>query len=538
MKLRKVQRTHCPASAGRILVAVLAIGLFAGMFSVAHGQQQNGGGNSFFVPVRNLPDARAFHGSAVLGDFLYIFSGQRSDGTNKEDEEVDQTVWRAPISNRTQVGQWERTTALPEVRCYIANSTLVINDVVYIIGGSDAVVGGEFHDTAIWSKPLPNGTLTPWQESSPIPEGISTPAAVSTPGHIHVIGGLAKDKQVSNRVWTNPVFPDGSLSKWEAGPPMPIPLWFHQAGVVAGRVYVWGGLMSTAQDDEYPPPSPYIISAPILSSGKLGAWRREQIMLPMPFYAASTTVAGPFLMSFSPRYEAGSRSNDVWFTRIGPRGMEPWNRKATTVPNKAFGAVCADYRRGLIFLTGGRGPDLESPMLRPSFVFGLTGDAARQAEQSWLATQTAHSNSVSALAASLEQNSGKSQGSGTPDRYLSYLADRSVQEGAVEGFTTVTEARQIAQREKKPLIMYFSKEDAIPCMEQKEHLLTRKFLDLMPYASFAWIDTTEYPQLCQQMGVYRVPTWIFFDASGEKRGMRIGVMTPEELVAGLLSIRQ
>lgn len=495
------------------------------------GAEQN---QTFFAPIRNMPEGRGFHGSAVLGDYLYVFSGQRGDGQDQALEEADPSAWRARIRGRNQIDGWEKTTSLPSPRYYIANSTLVLNDVVYIIGGSREVIGGESHDTAIWSKPLPNGTLTPWQTSGSFPGGASCPAAVSTPGHIHVIGGLMTSDQVSNQVWTNPVHTDGSLSNWEPGPPMPIPLWFHQAGVVAGRVYVWGGLVV----DENGPrnPSPYIISAPILSSGKLGAWRREQQILPVPFYSAATTVAGPFLMSFSPRYQNAQLSNDVWFTRIGPQGMEPWRRKPTNIPNKVYHAVAPDYRRGVIFITGGRGPVFETPLLHQGAVFGLTSEAARAAEQTWVAAQTAHSNSVSSLAASLEESArgtGEGQGGG---RYLSYLADRSLQEGAVEGFLTVTDARRVAERENKPLVMYFNLQNAVPCQEQTQHLNSEKFAQLTQHAAFAWIDTREYPQLCQQMGVYRVPTWIFFDANGEKKGMRIGVMTPEELVAGLLQV--
>lgn len=518
----------------KLLTAALAAVTMTALMALPApaGAQQN---QTFFAPVRNMPEGRGFHGSAVLGDYLYVFSGQTRAGETRETEKPDPSVWKARIYGRNQLGEWDRTTSLPATRYYIANSTLVLNDVVYIIGGSEQVLEGRSHDTAIWSKPLPNGTLTPWQTSSSFPGGASCPAAVSTPGHIHVIGGLMTNDQVSNHVWTNPVHTDGSLSKWQPGPPMPIPLWFHQAGVVAGRIYVWGGLVEDVDPGDPVRPSPYVLSAPILSTGKLGAWRREQQLLPAPFYSAATTVAGPFLMSFSPRYQGAQISNDVWFTRIGPQGMEPWRRKTTDIPNKVYHAVAPDYRRGVVFLSGGRGPEFEYPLLEVGAVFGLTSEAARQAEQTWLAAQTAHSNSVSSLAASLEE-SAKGSGGASGGRYLSYIADRTLQEGAVDGFLTITDARRIAERDGKPLVMYFNVQDAVPCQEQKRHLETEKFAQLTQHAAFAWIDTREYPQLCQQIGVYRVPTWVFFDARGEKRGMRIGVMTPEELVAGLLQV--
>jgi hypothetical protein len=489
------------------------------------------------TPTTDLPLARGFHGSAVMGEFLYLFGGAISEGVSRETDIEDQTsteVWRGRIMPNNDVTDWARTTPLPAPRFYIANSTLVLNDVVYILGGSSAIVSGERFRTAIWSKPLPNGTLTPWQTSEPMPgDGVSTPAAVSTPGHIHVIGGLGKGADVQNTVWTIPVYPDGSLARWEAGPPLPTPLWFHSAGVVAGRVYTWGGLNAEGQGKRVP--LPYIFSAPIRSNGKLGPWRTERVVLPMGFYSASSAVAGPYLMSFMPRYQDGVLSSDVWFTRITPRGMDPWSRRPAQIPNRVYHAVAPNYRMGTIYISGGRGPIFETPLLRKSSFFQLNEQARREAEQGWMAAQTAHANSVSALAAQLE-GGPRTQGG---DRLLTYLADQRLQEGAVPGFMTITEARAKAERERKPLVMYFLIKDAQPCIEQRDLLLNNpEFAALTDVVCFAWIDATEYPQLCQQIGVYRAPTWVFYTASGDELGRRIGVMSPRDIAAGILRLQQ
>jgi hypothetical protein len=213
--------------------------------------------------------------------------------------------------------------------------------------------------------------------------------------------------------------------------------------------------------------------------------------------------------------------------------MDPWTRRPAPVPNRVYHAVAPNYRNGSIYINGGRGPTFSTPMLRKSSFFLLNDQARRQAEQSWMAAQTAHSNSVSALAAQLEGGGANPTG----ERVLSYLADRALQEGAVPGFMTITDARTQAEREGKPLIMYFLMKDAQPCVEQRNLLLDNaQFAALTQVASFAWIDASEYPQLCQQIGVYRAPTWVFYTAAGDEKGRRIGVMTPKEIAAGILQL--
>lgn len=189
--------------------------------------------------TRDLPTPRQYHGAAVMGDYLYVLGG-----SNASTGAPDTSVVMAPLDAAGKVsGEWRTTTPLPGPRYYINNSTLVLNDVVYVFGGARAALGSDTSlNTAVWSRPLPNGHLTPWQESEPFGEGLIAASAVSTPGFIHVLGGKNNRNQISTQVWSNPVYADGSLSRWEPGPQLPVPLWFHHSGVAAGRVWVWGGM--------------------------------------------------------------------------------------------------------------------------------------------------------------------------------------------------------------------------------------------------------------------------------------------------------
>jgi len=486
--------------------------------------------SEFIVPAKPLAQARAFHGSAVLGGYLYAFGGSIDPdlATGPAPEERSHSVFKAPVQANGDIGAWEATTPLPQSRHYIGNSTLVLNDVVYIIGGSDGGDSATHYNTAIYSRPLPNGSLLPWSESQPFGDGtkgITTVTAVSTPGHIHVIGGLTKGGPVAE-VWSNSIYSDGSMGPWFQGPPLPFPLWFHCAATAMGRVWVWGGL---PQGDNKRI-SQYTLSAPILGSGKIGPWRSEQSQLPQPFYRAACSVAGPYLITISPSYTDGALSNDLWFAQVTPQGLGPWTRKQTQIPNRVYSASAADYRRGVIFVNGGRferGKD----MLNANAMFRLTPAAQRIAEEGWMAAQIAHANTVAALPPPGSPAAQSPQ--------LSYVADKQVRTTAAGGFATYSAAREDAAKNRKPLVVYFNLENAPPCVEQKAHLETDKFRALLPTASFAWVDTQDYPQLVQQLGVYRVPTWVFYDKSGAEApgSRRVGVQTADDLAKTVGALR-
>lgn len=482
---------------------------------------------SEITATRDLPERRAFHGSTVLGDFLYVMGGRRGPLDN-ENHEVDTTsVLMAPIGQDGQLGEWRQTTPLPGPRYYISSSTVAMNDVVYIVGGSTSVDGGQPLNTAIWSRPLPNGMLTAWQESPPFGEGLSAPAAITTPGHLHVIGGQLHSStrgEVSPAVWSNRIYADGSLGNWERGPELPVPLYHHQAGVVSGRVYVWGGL--ARPESEQIEPSIYVLSAPILGSGRLGNWRLEQTRLPAQIYSGPSAVAGNFLISFVPRTRGGYIDDRVFFSQVLPgNNMTRWGERPATIPNRIFHAVAPDYRRGTIYITGGRGPTWIEPMISGVSFFTLSQSARQQAEEAWLASQRAHTDSVSAAAAPAEGAA------------LTYVVDARVAEEAVPGFLAINDARTRSLREGVPLILHFTMDAAPPCREQNELLRTPEFRRLSEVAAFAWIETADYPQLVQQLGVYRVPSWIFYDLNGEEQRRHAGVLRASEVAQILIQLR-
>ena len=498
----------------------------------------------FIVESRPLPKGRGFHGSAVMGDFLYVFGGTSTTrptvvGGEESLEEVDLSVIKARILPGGALEDWTETTPLPKALHYIGASTISLNDVVYIIGGSSLAANGVYSDTAIWSKPLPDGTLMPWRESRPFGEKLSIMTAITTPGHIHVIGGLvdavgtqAGGRLPTSKVYTNNVSADGTMGAWVEGPQLPAGIWYHSAGVAAGRVYVWGGVLSTSANLKTT--SSNVLSAPILGTGKLGPWQVENNFLSTPMYSASSAVAGPYLISFCPRYpnpdekQINLTSSDVWWSYVTPLGLIPWTREETSIPNKVYHSITPDYRRGGIYLIGGR-PSLGEDFTNKVWYFTLSAQARTMAENQWSAAQRAHAGSVSTYD-TLAQSSADTGGQQGANQ-LSYLADKRLAEGAVAGFQKVDDARRVSGSKNVPLVMYFNSEGAKPCEDQKVILNTPEFAALSDKGAFAWINTREYPQLAQQLGVYRVPTWVFFDRQGNEVKRVANVIPMAELTS-------
>ena len=72
-------------------------------------------------------------------------------------------------------------------------------------------------------------------------------------------------------VFTARITPDGSLAGWQRGPNLPVALRSHQAAIMAGRVWVWGGIGYHGPSQ----PNRQIFSAPLRGDGALGPWRLD-----------------------------------------------------------------------------------------------------------------------------------------------------------------------------------------------------------------------------------------------------------------------
>jgi hypothetical protein len=309
----------------------------------------------------------------------------------------------------------------------------------------------------------------------------------------------------------------------------------------AGRVYVWGG--QTATQVGSGTASASVFSCPILSTGRLGDWREETTRLPVGFLASAGAVAGPFLLSFCPRTDATGYSSDVWFSSITPDGLAPWQSLKTALPMQRYIAAAPDYRRGTIYIPGGRIDPQEGDESVDSrvFYFSLSDDARKATEEKLALAQSPQSQAGGsdstagrAVAATPSTGIGVATHPETQTQYT-YLAQDSV-EGASPGFLPYPRARlAVAQPPSRPLILYFNLKGSKPCEQQKQLFTDPTFSPLTQKAVFAWIDNAEWPQLAQQLGIYRSPAWVIYNPQGAECGRHFGVLSPAQLAQGITS---
>ncbi len=331
--------------------AVVAAG-FA-MAAPADGQQQQ----PVFplMHTTKLPEARQMHGSAVVGNRLYVFGG----ATLKQGWSND--VLSAEILPTAQLGPWKReATALPERRSYICQSVEVINDRIYIIGGNVAPAANTPEKTVLdaqdilWSSVQPDGSLGPWRKSDPFPGvPISCLATSAADNYLYVIGGSSgtdAKRFVSPRILVASIAPDGTPGNWKETAALPKGLWFHGSAIQEDRLYVWGGLHSGNRKDV----NPKVLSAQVKGDGTLSEWRDEKQDMPFPVYSSTFCGFNDYLVAAGGRYADAFPTNVIWFGRLEKKQLQPWRYLNTDMDARVYHALGLDKSRGWIFVTGGQ----------------------------------------------------------------------------------------------------------------------------------------------------------------------------------------
>jgi hypothetical protein len=289
-------------------------------------------------------------------------------------------------------------------------------------------------------------------------------------------------------------------------------------------VWTWGGLTGKTNSTA----TTRVYSSVINGTGRLSPWRVESVGLPQPIYRGANSVAGPFLMTFCVSYGGGRTSSDVAFSFLSQSGLSPFSSIPTGLPIVLYAAAAPDFRRGTIFLPGGQTDrDGVGNLANDVIYFRLT----RQARET-----IASLNTREEIAASTEITTGTTApgpaGAGGG-------AVGNLPSGPVQGFLPYDVARrQLAANTGRPLIAYFHMEGSGPSEDQKRRLLADPGLAaLSQRAIFAWVDVRESPQLAQQFGIFRAPTWILYDPAGRELGRAARSLSSAELSAGIQSVQ-
>lgn len=453
------------------------------------------------IPSGEMQSPRQMHGAAVLGDYLYVVGGEL--GALGQEWRFTSSVQVGRIGEDGYTSNWRPTTPLPEVRTYIGNSTVTASERMYVVGGSVPERG--LSATVLWTDAQADGMLAPWRESAPFPGGgRSFSCVVTTPGKLHVIGGMSEEDSTLATVASGTFAEDGSISSWESAPNLPAPLGFHSAAAVGGRVYVWGGL-----EAKHPKPvvSSRVFWAPIAADGRLGDWREDAAVLDKPFYHAATASAGKYMMSFGGRTPNGDLRREVWFATVDQSGnLRPGGSLPTALPVSLYIAAAADYRRGRLYVPGGRNRLGEDQGAVESVVYGfpLRGSVIDHLEGSVVVA--------------------KKTGDG-----IAVDVPSAPKSEPLTGFRPYSEALKFSLSLRQPLVLYFHSEESADCVRQREALEKTALGETAFKASFAWLDASEWTQMAKELGVFRTPTWIVYDGDGIEAARFDHVIEPTEL---------
>ncbi|MBN1900266.1 hypothetical protein JW926_02940 [Candidatus Sumerlaeota bacterium] len=458
---------------------------------------------SYFLTTTSHGKNWQMYGAGVCGNYLYIAGG------NMPDFGYIRRVEKARINPDGSLGAWEETASLPHNRCYIDNSTIVLNDIIYIVGGYDGV-GDKKYSSILWAKPGAEGHLEKWNESVPYTgEPVNCAVAFATPGFIYLAGGRTDFPKPTVNVWRATVKDDGEISGWDKGPPLPEPLWYHSGGVAGGRAWIWGGLTTL----ERTLINNKVFWAPILGSGEIGEWSVSEVSLPQGLFSSPSTVSGSYLISFCPRYSGAVISGDAWYAQANPEGLTGWVKASLNIPASLYIGLATDYRRGTVYIPGGR---VSREQIFDSKTYYLKLYGFKQMDSSSITTPDFYI---------------ASEDPASTDKNLSYMLQTAETKGAFPGFLPYAQARQSSTSQKKPMVLYAHSQRALEVKSQNELLANFNAAKWGERVIFGEFDISQFPQNAQQLGIFKVPCWTFFDRSAQIKRQEYSLLKLSELEA-------
>jgi hypothetical protein len=445
-----------------------------------------------------LPVATMMHGSAVVGTRLYLLGGNY-EKLGSPDSGWVADVYSAPISTNGTLGEWRKEESLPERRAYIGNAVQVINNHIYIVGGStyDANNSGDngahISQEVVWTTVGADGKLAPWQKSQPFPgQSISNTSTCATDKNLLVLGGHNL-QLVSDAVLVSDVGEDGAPVNWRQAAKLPTPLWFHGSAINEDRLYVWGGLTTQQANSA----STKVYSAPIGPNCTIGQWQ-EETPLPYPIYSCAFTGSNDYLVSVAGRYVGGIPTNAIWFSRLQNRKVGQWQFLNTDLQARLFHGIGLDRTKGWVFITGGldrkttstkRGPD--TPVVDLVQAFQLT-----QPQETKLV---------------VAPNSPKPAAAAAP--------------GADQQVRSITEALQAAGQQNKNVLAFFYSPEVPASKRTWDQLInTPAFGQLTSNVIFAAVDVSGADaSQSYKYGVFKVPSFVVLAPNGSliKKGLKI-----------------
>ncbi|MDP2954006.1 MAG: carboxypeptidase regulatory-like domain-containing protein, partial [Chloroflexota bacterium] len=186
----------------------------------------------------SLGSPRIDHGAAIAGGCVYV-----AGGYGGASETVTNTVEYVSGHGSPALSNWRLTSSMSTPRAHFG---LVVRDAasggyIYAVGG--ATLGGAPTSTVEFAPINPDCTLGPWQDATPLTSGRAGLRAVVGGGYLFAVGGLGA---AGTSVQYASIGPDGALGSWQTTSSLntarsDMAVFYNRR---AGYVYALGGLGS------------------------------------------------------------------------------------------------------------------------------------------------------------------------------------------------------------------------------------------------------------------------------------------------------
>ncbi len=192
----------------------------------------------------------------------------------------------APINPDGTLEPWQQSTPLPFALAGVPAIQTPSGLIILIAGrtGQDGQVA--LSDKTLVARVTPDGVEGQWTESAPLPVSRFHHGGDATDTHIYITGGL-DGNDASSSVFVGRLDENG-VETWLQGTPLPLPLTHHSTFIHNKHLYVMGGFTGSLMA---PNTQRAVHRALILDNGNLGPWQVNVGQLP-PIATQANTVYG------------------------------------------------------------------------------------------------------------------------------------------------------------------------------------------------------------------------------------------------------
>lgn len=261
---------------------------------------------------------------------------------------LNQTTWRKPGEDYKWISMWIKDSPLTIPRA--SPAVAVADGFIYVLGGGSFGNDHIFYSSVEYTKILPDGSLGPWLQTSPMNTKRMFAASVIANGYIYVIGGekgTEESKDLLQTIERAKILPDGSLGEWvlEA-----YKMNTNRRALVAshykGWIYAFGGYNGSFLKD--------MERSKINQDGSLQKWILEGEEAKNARYIHSGVIYKNFIYLFGGHAKSFEKAtNTAEWTTIYPDGkLGAWQNLPEMSTNRFAGG--AIVLRARVYLIGGQ----------------------------------------------------------------------------------------------------------------------------------------------------------------------------------------